>query len=67
VLGILTHAFKQPASNPLNQLNPLNPLNRSLKTLLMPGGLGSTMKVLILGKNVSALHLMGCSFSTRVT
>jgi len=40
---------------------------RNLQTLLMPGGLGSTMKVLILGKGVGAPRLRGCSFSVRVT
>ena len=35
---------------------------RALKTLLMPGGLGSTHKVLILGKGVGAPALRGCSF-----
>ncbi|MBI3491295.1 MAG: SAM-dependent methyltransferase [Acidobacteria bacterium] len=40
---------------------------RPLKTLVMPGGLGSTHKVLILGKNVGTPALRGCSFSMRVT
>jgi SAM-dependent MidA family methyltransferase len=39
----------------------------ALKTLLMPGGLGSTMKVLILGKGVGAPALQGCSYRMRVT
>jgi SAM-dependent MidA family methyltransferase len=39
----------------------------ALKTLLMPGGLGSTLKVLILGKNVGTPALLGCSFRMRVT
>jgi SAM-dependent MidA family methyltransferase len=39
----------------------------ALKTLLMPGGLGSTLKVLILGKNVGTPDLLGCSFRVRVT
>jgi SAM-dependent MidA family methyltransferase len=39
----------------------------ALKTLLMPGGLGSTMKVLILGKNVGRPALAGCSYRVRVT
>ena len=39
----------------------------ALKTLVMPGGLGSTMKVLILGKGVGAPALRGCSFRTRAT
>ena len=55
----------------LNLLNPLNPLNLrdrlALKTLVMPGGLGSTMKVLILGKGVGAPVLSGCSYRMRVT
>ena len=39
----------------------------ALKTLLMPGGLGSTLKVLILGKNVGKPALRGCSFRVRLT
>ena len=41
--------------------------NSQLKTLLMPGGLGSTMKVLILGKQVGRPRLQGCSFAVRMT
>lgn len=39
----------------------------ALKTLIMPGGLGSTMKVLILGKDVGAPQLAGLSSHVRVT
>jgi SAM-dependent MidA family methyltransferase len=39
----------------------------ALKTLVMPGGLGSTMKVLLMGKRVGRPHLTGCSFRVRVT
>jgi SAM-dependent MidA family methyltransferase len=39
----------------------------ALKTLLMPGGLGSTHKVLILGKGVGTPALQGCSYRVRVT
>ena len=39
----------------------------ALKTLLLPGGLGSTHKVMIFGKNVGTPRLRGCSFSPRVT
>jgi SAM-dependent MidA family methyltransferase len=39
----------------------------ALKTLLMPGGLGSTMKVLMLGKGVGTPALQGCAFRVRVT
>ena len=38
-----------------------------LKTLMLPGGLGSTHTVLILGKGVGAPALKGCSFTMRVT
>jgi SAM-dependent MidA family methyltransferase len=39
----------------------------ALKTLLLPGGLGSTMKVLIFGKGVGTPVLSGCSYRMRVT
>jgi SAM-dependent MidA family methyltransferase len=41
--------------------------SRQLKTLLLPGGLGSTHKVLILGKDVGTPALLGCSYRVRVT
>ena len=41
--------------------------NRAIKTLVLPGGLGSTHKVLILGKGVGEPSLLGCSFKQRVT
>jgi SAM-dependent MidA family methyltransferase len=40
---------------------------RPLKTLLMPGGLGSTHKVLVLGKGLDTPPLRGLSFSVRAT
>jgi SAM-dependent MidA family methyltransferase len=39
----------------------------AFKTLLMPGGLGSTHKVLIFGKGIGKPTLRGCSFGQRVT
>ena len=39
----------------------------ALKTLMLPGGLGSTHKVLIFGKHVGAPALMGCSYRMRLT
>ena len=39
----------------------------ALKTLLVPGGLGSTHKVLIFGKGVGTPELRGCSFRVRAT
>jgi len=40
---------------------------RALKTLVMPGGIGSTHKVLVFGKGVGTPALAGLSFSTRIT
>ena len=39
----------------------------ALKTLLLPGGLGSTHKVLILAKNAGVPRLKGCSYRLRAT
>lgn len=39
----------------------------ALKTLLLPGGLGSSHKVMIFGKNVGRLRLRANAFSTRTT
>ena len=39
----------------------------ALKTLLAPGGLGSTHQVLVLGKGVGRPALRGCSFTWRET
>ena len=41
--------------------------NPQSKTLLMPGGLGSTHKVLVLGKGVGTPALRCCSFKVRAT
>jgi SAM-dependent MidA family methyltransferase len=49
-------------------LNDLSFKNRlALKTLIMPGGLGSTMKVLVLGKGVGTPALACCSSRVRIT
>jgi SAM-dependent MidA family methyltransferase len=40
---------------------------RALKTLVMPGGIGSTHKVLVLGKGVGTPALAGLSFRMRLT
>jgi SAM-dependent MidA family methyltransferase len=54
--------------NPANLASPENLKRRlALKTLLMPGGLGSTHKVMIFGKGVGAPALLGCSYKMRVT
>jgi SAM-dependent MidA family methyltransferase len=57
--------------NPANLAAMGNPDNLgqrlALKTLLMPGGLGSTHKVMIFGKDVGTPALQGCSYKIRVT
>ena len=40
---------------------------RAFKTLVMPGGLGSTFKVMIFGKGAGTPALRGCSYRMRVT
>ena len=39
----------------------------ALKTLVLPGGIGSTHKVLAFGKRVGRPSLQGCSYRARVT
>ena len=68
--GMTTIAFLDQTYFLLGLLPELrNPQSaiRNVKTLVMPGGLGSTHKVLILGKGVGAPALRGSSFSVRVT
>jgi SAM-dependent MidA family methyltransferase len=55
-------------SGAANLVNPEDPAAlRAFKTLTMPGGLGSTMKVLMLGRNVGLPTLRGCSYKVRMT
>jgi SAM-dependent MidA family methyltransferase len=54
------------ADVPLDETMPLK-RRLALRTLLMPGGLGSTMKVLVLGRGVGRPTLRGCSYRQRVT
>ena len=58
-----------PVSGAAETHDHLDPIRRrlALKTLLVPGGLGSTHKVLIFGKQVGTPSLQGCSFSRRMT
>jgi SAM-dependent MidA family methyltransferase len=74
-LGFLDQTYFLLALADLENLENLeNPENSenlkkrlAFKTLVMPGGLGSTMKVLILGKGVGQPALRGCSFAMRAT
>ena len=66
VLGLLTggrESFAESAA----EMAKLASDSRPLKTLLMPGGLGSTHKVLILGKGVGSPTLRSLSFKVRAT
>jgi SAM-dependent MidA family methyltransferase len=68
--GLTTIAFLDQTYFLLGLLSSIrNPQSsiRNLQTLVMPGGLGSTQKVLILGRNVDVPALVGCSFKVRVT
>jgi SAM-dependent MidA family methyltransferase len=65
VMGLCGFTADAAAPTPAMPINGLTPAR--LKTLLMPGGLGSTMKVLVLGKQVGAPHLSGCAYRLRVT
>jgi len=63
LLGLVEH--RTQSRSPATQHSALS--TQQLKTLVMPGGLGSTMKVLVLGKDVGTPPLAGCSFKVRVT
>jgi SAM-dependent MidA family methyltransferase len=73
LLGVLED--RQPFSQSAIESRPHDMLRsailekgaRPLKTLIMPGGLGSTHKVMILGKGVGTPRLRGCSYRARVT
>jgi len=65
---LLALAGPGDAGNIIGLGNPENLKQRlALKTLLMPGGLGSTHKVMILSKGVGNPALLGCSYRMRVT
>ena len=66
LMGLLTGGRESFAVSAMCMAETANG-SRHLKTLIMPGGLGSTHKVLILGKGVGAPALRGCSFRMRVT
>jgi len=67
LLGLLMTRGRESFAVSATQVADLANDSRHLKTLLMPGGLGSTHKVLILGKGVGAPALTGCSYRMRVT
>jgi SAM-dependent MidA family methyltransferase len=67
MLGLLDQMYFLLALVP-DRLETLDVKERlALKMLVMPGGLGTTMKVMILGKGVDAPKLAGLSSHIRVT
>jgi len=62
LLGLLPPGFGEHQAAGDRQSDMAN-----LKTLIMPGGLGSTHKVMIFGKGVGTPPLRGCSYKMRVT
>ena len=73
LLGLLDQSYfllgLGALDNPSPDVGGSDALKRrgALKTLLIPGGLGSTHKVVLLGKQVGVPSLRGTSFSTRMT
>ncbi len=65
LMGILESLGPQGAADLANPESLAKRL--AFKTLIMPGGLGSTHKVLIFGKGVGAPSLSGCSYRMRIT
>ena len=49
--------------------NALSEIKKRLavKSLILPGGLGSTQKVMVFGKNVGQPQLTGLSYQMRIT
>jgi SAM-dependent MidA family methyltransferase len=67
VLGLASAELPETESDEEDDDREAMKRRLALKTLLLPGGLGSTHKVLIFGKNVGTPQLLGCSFSVRAT
>ena len=67
VLGLASAELAETESDEEHDDGEAMKRRLALKTLLLPGGLGSTHKVLIFGKNVGTPQLLGCSFSVRTT
>ena len=66
-LGLMdqTYFLMALAAPMLNDLDASD--RRAFAALVMPGGLGSTMKVLVLAKGVNTPVLLGCSGPKRLT
>ena len=62
-LGAVERAARESAGGGVTALRR----RLALKSLLVPGGLGSTHKVLIFGKDIGTPALAGCSYRVRAT
>ena len=62
-LGAATHATVAKSTTDIDSIRR----RLAVKSLLMPGGLGSTQKVMIFGKGVGTPPLSGLSFRIRTT
>ena len=62
-LGAATHATVTQSTTDIGSIRR----RLSMKSLLIPGGLGSTQKVMIFGKGVGTPKLSGLSFRVRAT
>ena len=62
-LGVAEGFFRDSSDNGVSALKR----RLAMKSLLVPGGLGSTHKVLIFGQDVGTPRLAGCSYRVRMT
>ena len=62
-LGAAEHATATDSTKDLDSIRR----RLAMKSLLMPGGLGSTQKVMVFGKGVGTPELSGLSFQIRTT
>jgi SAM-dependent MidA family methyltransferase len=67
VLGLLPAIGNLQSTGDRQSVGHRQSAVNNLKTLMMPGGLGSTHKVLVLGKGVGTPALRCCSFGGRIT
>jgi SAM-dependent MidA family methyltransferase len=67
-LGLAAGLFDSGAADVGQGFSPGGQHRRlAFRTLMQPGGLGSTHKVLLFGKNVGGPPLIGCSYKVRLT
>jgi SAM-dependent MidA family methyltransferase len=68
LLGLGLHDIMEEASLAAGVSDAARVKRRlALKNLIMPGALGSTLKVMLFARGVGAPSLLGCSYKTRLT